>query len=136
MCSARHASSTFKRIKKNSFGGLIVKRCFHYGIVQRPNFNPDRIPDQLKEAAERLRRVQLEHLPYQDVVARYDRPTTLFYLDPPYYNIRLHRHNLERSDFEQMAELLGRIEGKFLLSLNDHPDVREIFNAFQIRPLN
>jgi len=128
-------AARFFYLQKNSFGGLIVKRCFHYGIVQRPNFNPDRIPDQLKEAADRLRRVQLEHLPYQDVIARYDRPTTLFYLDPPYYDIRLYRHNLERSDFEQMAELLARIEGKFLLSLNDHPDVREIFKAFQIRPI-
>ena len=125
----------FFYLQKNSFGGLIRKQCFHYGIVQRPNFNPERIPEQLADAADRLKHVQLENVPYQDVLARYDRPTTLFYLDPPYYDIRLYRHNLEREDFEEMAERLSKIEGKFLLSLNDHPDVREIFKAFSIRPI-
>jgi len=38
----RAARCTILLPTKNSFGGLIIKRCFHYGIVQRPNFNPDR----------------------------------------------------------------------------------------------
>jgi DNA adenine methylase len=125
----------FYYLQKNSFGGLIRKQCFHYGIVQRPNFNPERIPEQLANAAERLKHVQLENAPYQDVLLRYDRPTTLFYLDPPYYDIRLYKHNLERNDFEEMANRLSKMQGKFLLSLNDHPVVREIFKDFTIRPI-
>jgi DNA adenine methylase len=128
-------AARFFYLQKNSFGGLIVKRCFHYGIVQRPNFNPERIPSQLQAAADRLKNVQLEHLPYQDVLVRYDRPTTLFYLDPPYFGIKLYRHNLERRDFERMAELLQGVKGKFLLSLNDHRTVREIFSSFNLMPI-
>jgi DNA adenine methylase len=63
---------------------------------------------------------------------RYDRPGTFFYLDPPYYDIRLYNFNLEHGDFERMADLLRRIKGKFLLSLNDHPEVRKIFAGFTI----
>ena len=27
-----------------SFGGLVVKQNYHYHLVNRPNFNPERIP--------------------------------------------------------------------------------------------
>jgi DNA adenine methylase len=41
------------------------------------------------------------------VVARYDRPHTFFYLDPPYYDIKVYRLNFEHQDFERMASLSG-----------------------------
>jgi DNA adenine methylase len=31
-----------------------------------------------------------------------------------------------------MAELLGRLKGKAIVSLNDHPEIRRIFVRFQI----
>jgi DNA adenine methylase len=74
-------------------------------------------------------------LPYEEILARYDRAWTFFYLDPPYYDIRLYRHNLEHEDFVLMAARLKSIKGKFLLSLNDTPAVRKIFSAFHIEPI-
>ena len=37
-----------------------------------------------------------------------------------------------RVDFERLAELLGAIKGRFLLSLNDRPEVRQIFRGFDM----
>lgn len=37
-----------------------------------------------------------------------------------------------RADFTAMAEQLGRITGRFILSLNDVPEVREIFASFEL----
>ena len=37
-----------------------------------------------------------------------------------------------REDFEHLARVLCSIKGKFLLSLNDVPEVRETFSAFHI----
>jgi hypothetical protein len=37
----------------------------------------------LEDLHERISGVIIECLPYQDFIARYDRPETLFYLDPP-----------------------------------------------------
>ncbi len=31
-----------------------------------------------------------------------------------------------------MAQILAGIKSKFILSINDHPDIREIFQAFNI----
>ena len=41
-------------------------------------------------------------------------------------------HVFARGDFDRMATMLRTIQGRFLLSLNDHPDVRKLFAAFQI----
>ncbi len=31
-----------------------------------------------------------------------------------------------------MAQILAGIKSKFILSINDHPDIREVFQAFNI----
>ena len=35
----------FFYLQKNSFGGLVLKHRFHYGVTQQTNYNPDRIPE-------------------------------------------------------------------------------------------
>src|SRR5258708_31328910 len=57
-------AARFLYLQKNSFGGLIVKQNFHYGITQPSNFNPARIPEIIEAAHHRLARVQIESLPY------------------------------------------------------------------------
>jgi DNA adenine methylase len=122
----------FYYLQKNSFGGLILKPKFHYGVMQPSNYNPDRIPEIIERAHRRLARVQIESLPYERILEKYDRPTTLFYLDPPYWGPKLYRHNFAEDDFHALAERLGRVKGRFILSLNDRAEVRETFQAFQI----
>ena len=77
--------------------------------------------------------MQLECLPYEEVLKRYDRPTTLFYLDPPYFGLKLYRYNFRNDDFAKLAERLRGLDGKFVLSLNDVPEVRNIFREFHIK---
>jgi DNA adenine methylase len=129
-------AARFLYLSKNTYAGLVRRRNFNMNVIQPPGFNPERLPDLLEETHKRLARVEIENLPYEDVVRRYDRPTTLFYLDPPYYARRLYHHNLEHADFVKMGEILQDIEGKFVLSLNDMPDVRTIFKGFKIRSID
>jgi DNA adenine methylase len=123
----------FFYLQKNCYGGLVVKRSFHYGIAELPNYNPKRIPELLEATHQRLIRVQIESLPYEEILQRYDRPATLFYLDPPYYGRKLYNFNFDEEDFEVLAERLRRLKGRFILSLNDVAAVRKIFSQFQIK---
>ena len=122
----------FFYLQKNSFGGLILKQHYHYGVIQRPNYNPNRIPAIIKAAHQRLQGVQIESLPYEQILERYDRPTTLFYLDPPYWRRKLYKFNFTDEDFLKLEERLRRVTGKFILSLDDHPEVRRIFARWHI----
>jgi len=120
---------------KNSYAGLIRTLNYKCHVVQPPGFNPESLPAIIDETHKRLARVQLENLPYENVLKRFDRPETLFYLDPPYFGLELYRHNLATADFEQMAERLGGLKAKFVLSLNDVPEVRRIFEQFKFHEI-
>jgi DNA adenine methylase len=124
----------FFYLQKNSFGGLILKRKFHYGIARPSNYNPERIPEIIEQAHHRLARVQIESLPYEQILEKYDRPATVFYLDPPYWGPKLYRFNFTEDDFRRLSERLRQLKGKFVLSLNDRPEVWKVFGAFRIEP--
>lgn len=119
-------------LAKNCYAGLVRRKNFAWSVTNETRFNPERIPELIEETHHRLARVQIECLPYEQVIAHYDRAETLFYLDPPYYKLKLYNHNLEHDDFVRMADLLVEIKGKFILSLNDVPEVRAIFRRFRI----
>jgi DNA adenine methylase len=123
----------FFYLQKNSFGGLILKQKFHYGVTQNSNYNLERIPEAIERAHQRLLRVQIESLPYEQILEKYDRPTTVFYLDPPYWGPKLYRHNFTEGDFRILAERLSRLKGRFVLSLNDRSEVRATFKEFRIQ---
>lgn len=116
---------------KNSYASLVLRLNYKCHVVQPPGFNPERMPQLIEETHKRLARVQIESLPYEKVLEKFDRPQTLFYLDPPYYARQLYRFNLTHDDFVKMAERLRNLKGKFVLSLNDTPEVREIFRKFK-----
>src|SRR5216684_3572797 len=122
----------FFYLQKNSFGGLILKQKFHYGVIQPSNYNLERIPEIIERTHKRLARVQIESLPYERVLEKYDRPTTLFYLDPPYWERKLYKFNFTESQFIEMEQRLRGLQGKFILSLDDRAEVKELFGRFHI----
>jgi len=128
-------AARFFYLQKNCFAGLVRNPCYHYHLDRPPGFNPERLPELIENAHRRLQRVQIERLPYEEILARYDRPTTLFYLDPPYWQKKLYRFNLSEADFVKFEERLRQVRGKFVLSLNDAPEVRALFRRFAIRQI-
>jgi DNA adenine methylase len=121
---------------KNSFAGLARNPNYHYSVSQPPSFNVTKIPELIEATHKRLARVQIESLPYQDILKRYDRPTTLFYIDPPYFGKKLYRFNFLEKDFEELEQCLRSLRGKFVLSLNDVPEVRTIFSTFRFQEIS
>lgn len=122
----------FFYIRRLSFGGKVLSPTFGYSVVGRPRFRPARIPEMIQRAHKRLQEVQIECLPYQQILKRYDNKQTVFYLDPPYWNLPYYHHNFTKEDFIELAALIARIKGKFILSLNDTPEVRKLFQVFHI----
>jgi DNA adenine methylase len=130
----QRAARTFF-LQKNSFAGLIRRRTYMHSVVAPRPFNPERIPELIENTHRRLERVQIECLPYEQILARFDRPQTLFYLDPPYFGRALYKFNFAEADFKELAERLRGIRGKFVLSLNDVPEVRALFREFRFREI-
>jgi len=65
----------------------------------------------------------------------YDKPGTLFFLDPPNYKAPYYAHNLQLQDYQGLADALAGIKSEFILSINDYVQMRRVFKAFKQRPV-
>lgn len=123
-------------LQRQCFGGRVRGRSFGVtGPLARPKINLLRIEENLSEIHLRLINVQIENLPWQEFIKRYDRSQTLFYCDPPYYKAPFYEHNLELEDYHVLARTLVNIKGKFILSINDRKEMRRAFKRFNIKPV-
>jgi DNA adenine methylase len=68
------------------------------------------------------------------VLQKYDGPSTFHFLDPPYWERKLYAFNFTRTDFESLPERLKVLKGKFLMTLDDKPEIRQIFGSFRLTP--
>lgn len=130
-------AARFLYLQRTTFGGKVAGRNFGVSPGQPGRFDVGRLEMILQAVHERLSGVIIERLPWDAFIPRYDRPSTLFYLDPPYYGSERDYGDgvFSRADFERLAALLRRLRGRVLLSLNDHPKIRETFTDFDIEPV-
>lgn len=85
------------------------------------------------DLSERMANVVIENKDFQDLIIQYDRPDTFFYCDPPYYKTEGHYEVVfTKEDHIRLRDTLKNIQGKFLLSYNDCPFIRELYKDFYI----
>lgn len=127
-------AARFLYLQRLAFGGKVEGRNFGVDAAQGARFNISKLEPMLADIHERLAGVTIEQLPFAQFIARYDRPGMLFYLDPPYFGCEddYGAAVFDRADFARLAQLLGGIRGRFILSINDKPEIRETFAPFEI----
>ncbi|MFN4018211.1 MAG: DNA adenine methylase [Reyranella sp.] len=130
-------SARFLYLQRLAFGGKVRGRNFGVSYNLGARFDLTKLVPLLEAAHERLAGVTIECLPWDAFVDRYDRKGVLFFLDPPYWGSEddYGRGQFPREQFELLADRLRRIEGRFLVSLNDVPEVRRLFRGCQIEPV-
>ena len=129
-------AARFYYLQKLAFAGKVAGQNFGYvASGNGPRLNLLRIEEELSAAHIRLANVIVEHLPWHDCLQRYDRPATLHYLDPPYWETEGYGVNFPFAEYERMADLMRSAQGKVVLSINDHPEIRRVFAGFTMIPL-
>ncbi|WP_418459721.1 DNA adenine methylase [Brucella intermedia] len=131
-------AARFLYLQRLTFGGKVAGRSFGVTYSGSSRFNLTSLAPLLQDVHERLASVVIENLDWNVFIDRYDRPETLFYLDPPYWGTEdtYGKELFSRDQYEVMAERLGSIKGRFILSINDVPEVRAIFSAFDIESVD
>ncbi len=124
----------FYYLLKTGYASRIKNPTFSVAPSGKPRFNLLRIEEELSSVHIRLSRVYVENMHYADLIRRFDRPETLFYVDPPYYGYEDYYGEgiFNREDFKTLRDLLAAIEGKFILSINDMPEIRELYKGFHV----
>lgn len=77
--------------------------------------------DAFSEIVERLRGVCVENKPALDIIKKYDKPDTLFYVDPPYvHDSRVggerYLYEMSDKDHRELAAILNKAKGMVMLS--------------------
>lgn len=127
-------AARFLYLQRTAFGGKVTGRNFGVTFDGPARFDLTKLVPMLEAVHERLCGVDIERLPYEALIARYDRPDTLFYLDPPYHgNEADYGHAVfSEGDFERLSAVLEGVEGRFIMSINDTPMIRELFGRFDL----
>lgn len=123
-------AARFIYLQRTAFGGKVAGQSF--GVSYGPaRFDITKLVPILEGVHERLAGVTIECLGWEAFIDRYDRPGTLFYCDPPYWGSEddYGKKIWSRADFDRLAARLQRGSSRFLVSLNDTPEVREAFRG-------
>jgi DNA adenine methylase len=126
-------AARFLYLQKTAFGGKVAGRNFGVSPGTAARFDVTKIQPMLEAIHDRLASVTIERLPWADFIRRWDRDGTLFYLDPPYHGSEgdYGAGMFQREEFAEMAKLLSAIRGRFILSINDTAEIRELFAGFK-----
>ena len=118
-------AARFFYLQKCCFGGRIVRPIFGTATTRPPKLNLLRIEEDLSAAHLRLARTYVECLPYEQVISKYDSPDTFLFVDPPYWGCEDYygKEMFSRDDFIRLRDILAGIKGRFLLTLNDLPEI-------------
>lgn len=129
-------AARFVYLQRATFGGKVTGQTF--GVSYGPaRFDVTKLVPLLEAVHERLAGVTIECLAWAAFVDRYDRPETLFYCDPPYQGSEgdYGKGLWSAEDFRRLADRLRGIKGRFLVSLNDTPEIRAAFKGCRLKPV-
>lgn len=93
--------------------------------------------------ANRFHKTFIENKDFQDLMEYYDSKRAYYYLDPPYFVSTERGHsrpegrgyyniNFYTSDHYRLFEVLQNVKGLWLLSYDDHPEVRKMYKDYHI----
>lgn len=126
-------AARFLYLQRLAFGGKVRGRNFGVDVRGSAAFDLNKLGPLLGDLHERLAGVTIENLPWQTFIDRYDRADTLFYLDPPYWGSEddYGAELFSRDQFAELADRLGTLQGRFILSINDVPEIRTLFARYE-----
>lgn len=109
--------------------------CGTYGTTGKGKIyrehNPYNKFKNIDKQQERMKDTTLLNQDYKSVIKKYDSPQTFFFLDPPYESSEtLYKEGA--FNYAELNNVLEGIKGKFLLTLNDSRNIRNIFRNFKI----
>lgn len=131
-------AARFLYLQRVAFGGKVSGRNFGMD-TNRARFNLSTLEPMLEDLHERLAGVVIERLPFDQFIARYDSPGTLTFCDPPYWDCESDygAGMFAPADHERLRDRLAVVQGRFILTINDVPAIRDLYagERFSIEPV-
>lgn len=124
-----HRAVRFLYLINNSFASK--GNNFGYATSKVPN-QKIFLTDYLHKIKERLSNTYVENLSFEKMIEKYDREETLFFADPPYFQTSGYGNEFGEKEHILLRDKLKQLKGKFILTINDHDFIRELYKDFNI----
>jgi DNA adenine methylase len=147
MLNSREIFEDFK-VQYNTQGMTDIQRAARFFMLIKTSYGSDARTygcvkkdtsvtiEYLKRIQERLSKVVVENKDFENLIEVYDRPTALFYLDPPYFGTeKYYQAQFTQNDHERLYNVLKNIKGKFILSYNNCDYIWERYENFHIESI-
>lgn len=127
-----HSQAVLPDVRRASYYYALIRYSYAAGTStfgSQPHAMWNNFP-LIESAAGRLQKVVIENKDCVKLIRQYDRPESFFYCDPPYYNADQYYEAVSSDGFDHagLADALLGIKGKFLLSYNDCPEIRALYD--------
>ena len=87
----------------------------------------------VQEFSRRMDSVIIENQDFEVLIKHYDRPDAFIYCDPPYYTSEyVYECGFTWEDHVRLHDALASASGKWLVSYNDCPEIRELYHGYEI----
>lgn len=138
----KNAIATLRDIQKAAQFLFLITRSFGgrgdtFGTVKKScggaSKSQRNILTKIDAIHERLDKVMIENRDFEKLIKQYDFEDAFFYCDPPYtsgcgYEVT----STTDFDHERLRDVLKGIKGRFLLSYDDSPKVRELYKGYEM----
>lgn len=152
--NSREEYKKFYKLHQNGYQGIDnVTRAMMYLFLVRSSFNAQIDTDfseantttfnmlllaRLKLAREKLDKVVIENMSFEKVIAKYDKPGTLMFLDPPYYvtseevgaNYYEFVFKTEQHDFLKLA--LKNCKCDWYVTYDDRKEIVDLYKEYNL----
>ena len=127
-----HSQAVLPDVRRAAYYYALIRYSYAAGALtfgSQPHAMWNNFP-LIESAAGRLQKVVIENKDCVKLIRQYDRPESFFYCDPPYYNADQYYEAVSSDGFDHagLADALLGIKGKFLLSYNDCPEIRALYD--------
>ena len=86
----------------------------------------------INEYSNKLKNTTILNQDFKKVIKKYDSKDTFFFLDPPYEKSIDTLYDNYFIDYKELVSILSNIKGFFMLTINDSPNIRNLFKKFNI----
>lgn len=119
----------------NTFVKDLYKYCGTFASAPRSRIykflDPYRKIEKLEYYKAKLKQSKLFAQSYETIIKKYDSSDAFIFLDPPYEESKgIYKHYT--FDYYELRDILNNIKDKFMLTLNDSANIRQIFKGFNV----
>lgn len=126
-------AAIFMLVQHMSYRARIPAQTFNTSKCEQAVRPIEKFEEKINQATKKLRTAVIENKSWEKCIEIYDTEKTFFFCDPPYLDLTGYGVGFGVDQYELMSTLAKTMKGKIMITINDIPKIREIFDGLNFR---